>query len=251
MSFSTLIKIGVIEKTEDLNYLVPKLDSSANSCSVTSVENNAKNLEECSTTVLKDCTNSHASLMSDNVDDHEPLAKRQRLSDPEIEELIMGAELSDRHINLAQKILKEQFPSLNGLNSTLLQLKQQKLTENMVKNKLQIIHCSERHHWVTASTVKAAPGVVIVVDSLFKSIDTETKSIILNLFQPNIVSEPMIKLLVRSQQQKGSKDCGVFAIAMATTIALGHNPSNVIFNQKLMRAHLVDCLKERKFTLFP
>ena len=89
-----------------------------------------------------------------------------------------------------------------------------------------------------------------MVDSLFKSIDKETKSIILNLFQPNIVSEPMIKL-VRSQQQKSSKDCDVFAIAMATTIALGHNPSNVIFNQKLMQAHLVDCLKERKFTLFP
>ena len=41
VSFSTLIKVGVIEKTEDLNFLVPKLDSSANSCSV---ENNAKNL---------------------------------------------------------------------------------------------------------------------------------------------------------------------------------------------------------------
>ena len=48
----------------------------------------------------------------------------------------MGAELSDRHISLAQKILKEQFPDLNGFNSTLLQLKQQKLTEDMVKNKL-------------------------------------------------------------------------------------------------------------------
>ena len=161
----------------------------------------------------------------------------------------MGAELSDRHINLAQKILKEQFPNLNGLNSTLLQLKQQKLTEDMVKNKLQIIHCSERHHWVTASTVKTAPGVVIVVDSLFKSIDTETKSIILNLFQHNIVSEPRIKL-VRSQQQKGSKDCGVFAIAMATTIALERNPSNVTFHQELMRAHSVDCLEKRKFTFF-
>ena len=77
MSFSTLIKVSVIEKTEDLNYRVPKLDFSADSSSVTSVENSAKNLEECSTTVLKDCTNSHASLMSDNVDDHEPLAKRQ------------------------------------------------------------------------------------------------------------------------------------------------------------------------------
>ena len=38
--------------------------------------NNAKNLEECNNAVLKDCINSHASLMSDNVDDHEPLVKR-------------------------------------------------------------------------------------------------------------------------------------------------------------------------------
>ena len=189
-SFPTLIKVGAIEKTEDLNFSVPKLPSS-NSCSV---ENNAKILEDCSTIVLKDSTNSCASLVSDNIDDHEPFTKKQRLSDPEIEELIMGAELTDRHINLAQKILKKQFPSLNGLNSTLLQLKQQKLTEDTVKNKLQIIHCSERHHWVTASTVKAAPGVVIVVDSLFKSIDTETKSIILNLFQ-HTASEPRIKLI--------------------------------------------------------
>ena len=123
-SFPTLIKVGAIEKTEDLNCSVPKLPSS-NSCSV---ENNAKILEDCSTIVLKDFTNSCASLVSDNIDDHEPLTKKQLLimSDPEIEELIMGAELTDRHINLAQKILKEQFPSLNGLNSTLLQLKQQK-----------------------------------------------------------------------------------------------------------------------------
>lgn len=88
-----------------------------------------------------------------------------------------------------------------------------------------------------------------MVDSLFKSIDTETKSIILNLFQHNIVSEPRIKL-VRSQQQKGLKDCGVFAIAMATAIAMGHNPSNVRFHQEFMRAHLVDCLEKRKFTFF-
>ena len=101
----------------------------------------------------------------------------------------------------------------------------------MVRNKLQIIHCSERHHWIIASSVKSPPGVVIVVDSLFKSIDKETKSIILNLFEHNSESQPTIKL-VRSQQQKGTKDCGVFAIAMATAIALGQNPSNVTFHQE-------------------
>ena len=41
----------------------------------------------------------------------------------------MGVKLLDKYINLAQRILKEQFPELNGLNSALLQLKQQRLTE--------------------------------------------------------------------------------------------------------------------------
>ena len=67
--------------------------------------------------------------MSDD-DDCKSLAKKRRLSDPEMEELIMGVELTDKYINLAQRILKEQFPELN---STLLQLKQQRLTEAMVK----------------------------------------------------------------------------------------------------------------------
>lgn len=158
----------------------------------------------------------------------------------------MGVELTDKYINLAQRILKEQFPELNGLNSTLLQLKQQRLTEAMVKNRLQIIFCPERHHWITASTVKCVPGVI----SLFKSVDEETKSIIFNLFQHDTASQPKIKL-VRSQQQKGTKDCGAFAIAMATAIALGRNPSSVTFRQEFMRAHLVDCLGKHKFTLSP
>jgi len=70
ISFSTLIKVGVIEKAED--FLAPKLDSSANSGSMTK----AKNSEKCNTIVLKDCTNSCTSLVSDNVDDHEPSVKR-------------------------------------------------------------------------------------------------------------------------------------------------------------------------------
>ena len=117
----------------------------------------------------------------------EPITKRQRLSDPDIESIIMGAELSDLHINLAQRILKEQFSYINGLESTLLQGKRHILTEHMVKNKLQIIHCLDRHHWITASTVNNASGEVTVMDSIFKSIDQETKLTISNLFQPTSI----------------------------------------------------------------
>ena len=50
----------------------------------------------------------------------------------------MGVELSDSHIIASQKIVKQQFPHLNRLESTLSQL-ECAVTEDKVKNKLQII----------------------------------------------------------------------------------------------------------------
>ena len=56
-----------------------------------------------------------------------------------VEKIIMGVRLSDVHINIAQKLLKDQFCSLNGLESMLLQAKEVSRTEEMVKNKFQNI----------------------------------------------------------------------------------------------------------------
>jgi len=50
-----------------------------------------------------------------------PQAKRRKLPNKEVEDIIMGNELSDVHVNLAQNSLKAQFPQLKGLRSTLLQ----------------------------------------------------------------------------------------------------------------------------------
>lgn len=166
----------------------------------------------------------------------------------------MGTELSDLHINLAQRIFKEQFSHINGLESTLLQGKKKKkftLTKHMVKNKLQIIHCLERHHWIAASTVNNAPKEIAVMDSLFKSIDQETKLTISNLFQPTGSSDQLKIKSIKTQRQKGNKDCGLFALAMATAIAFGKDPSKVTFCQESMRAHLVSCLNIQNFSLFP
>ena len=55
--------------------------------------------------------------------DEKPLAKKQRISIMDIEKIIMGVERSDSHITAFQKNLKHQFPHLNGLESTLSQLK--------------------------------------------------------------------------------------------------------------------------------
>ena len=187
-----------------------------------------------------------------NGDDGKPSVKRLRLSDLEIENIVMGVELSDVHINLAQRILKQQFPELNGLESTLFQEKEQVLTEDNVKNKIHIIHCEKRHHWIVASTANITGGttdVVMVMDSFYYTIDQDTKQIIYNLFRYG-PKQPTIKL-IRTQKQEGSIDCGVFAVAMATAIAFDRNPTKQVFQQKLMRAHFVNCLNKKRFTLFP
>ena len=58
---------------------------------------------------------------------NEPPHKKRKLSATEIQRIIMGEELSDVYINLAQKLLRVQFPELNGLLSTLLQGKETSL----------------------------------------------------------------------------------------------------------------------------
>lgn len=80
------------------------------------------------------------------------------------EELIRirtGVKLSDLSINAVQKMLREQFPKLNGLISTLLQ---EKNTTKPMRNQLQIIH-SHEDHWIVASSVHCNSNEVFVYDS--------------------------------------------------------------------------------------
>ena len=57
--------------------------------------------------------------------------------------IISGQQLNDEHINFAQKLLKAQFPCLNGLHSTLLQSHKQSLPES--ERVVQIVHCRGNH----------------------------------------------------------------------------------------------------------
>ena len=53
----------------------------------------------------------------------EPLPKKQKLNDSDVERIIMGEELTNAHINITQNVSKKQFPNLGGLQCTLLQAK--------------------------------------------------------------------------------------------------------------------------------
>ena len=74
------------------------------------------------------------------------------------------------------------------------------------------------------------------------------KMIICSIFQHLPASN--IKV-VKSQKKMGSKDCGLFAIANATALALGLNPSKSRFRQETMRSHFLACVEQEKLVPFP
>ena len=56
--------------------------------------------------------------------------------------------------------------------------------------------------------------------------DAEVRAIIKNLFQT--ARNPSF-VMVKLQKQKGSYDCGLYAIAVATSLAFGIDPVDVAF----------------------
>ena len=132
--------------------------------------------------------------------DIESPQKRQKLSDADVERIIMGEELTDVHINTAQHLLKEQFPNLNGLQCTLLQVKEASKIDTKATNKiLQIVHRLVRHHWVVATTIGNKKNEILIFDSIFRNIDSQTTQVLGNLF--GCLSTSTFRVM-NSQKQK-------------------------------------------------
>ena len=94
----------------------------------------------------------------------------------------MGQKLTDMEIDFAQQLLKSQFPHINGLESTLIQQKAKLATDEVNDNKIQILFCNDRKHWIVATTVNCNDGKVKVYDSAFSYLDKESLRTIIKLF---------------------------------------------------------------------
>ena len=53
------------------------------------------------------------------------------------------------------------------------------------------------------------------------------------------------------QQQTNGQDCGVFAVAFATSLPNGEDPTNVTYDVQQLRPHLLSCLDQGYLVPFP
>lgn len=155
--------------------------------------------------------------------------------------LLQGNYLNDRHINYAQALLKEQFPKLKGLHSTLQIVA---LPDN--NDAIQIIHCKERHHWMVASTILSKEKVYIY-DSFFTSLDESSEKAVKSYFGQDI----SLEIAEDCPKQHNAVDCGVFSILFATALAHGLSPcsGDFSFNTAAFRTHITKCFTMKQ--LYP
>ena len=153
--------------------------------------------------------------------------------------------LTDSIIDAAQKLLKEISP-LPGLESVACGLT---MTFAVQPGEfVQILNTGEGH-WVTVSTIGTSHPLVCVFDSLYSSAGTRLEAQIASLIH---TEKPEICLeFMDVPVQAGTYDCGLFAVAFATALALGKRPEDYHFDQSRMRKHLWQCFEERKMEMFP
>lgn len=152
-----------------------------------------------------------------------------------------NGQLNDKHINFAQAMLRNQFPQCCGLQNTLLQGRHKYSTSSKM---VQILHVHD-NHWVVISNLHCVDNEVRYYDTIYKDIDQPTHDFVNNMFDEDIT----ITVDTQMQKQKGDRDCGVFCIAITTSLLHDQIPGP--FTQSLLRPHLIHCIENQKMILFP
>ena len=159
--------------------------------------------------------------------------------------------LSDDHIFAFFQILQRQFQDINGLfppvTKAILQY-----SKKGIKSSTVFINNVD-NHWITYTNLNSNNendsnfSQWTVYDSLHysKNKHIPTFKALLPSYEYAIINRAKV------QKQEGFDDCGLFALAFATTLCFNLNPINLIFDQIKMRDHYKNCIQSNTVTMFP
>ena len=156
-----------------------------------------------------------------------------------------GECLQDVHIAPAHTMLQQQFPDRAGFQSTLHVANGRCIPQK--EGTIQMHFDEERKHWLTSSFIGRR---VHIFDSRYTGFIPDGVKEQMRAIYSHL-SKQLSAQVVRVQQQQGATDCGLYAIAYAVHMANGDDPAKAKFEQKKMRSHFLDCLKNKKLEAFP
>ena len=110
----------------------------------------------------------------------------------------------------------------------------------------------EHHHWILTSCID---GSVYVYDSLkttAKEFPRSVENQLLQLYHPTLPQDSgLLAECPCVQQQEGSYDCGLFAIAWTYHLLVGDHPRTLTLDPQKLRQHLARCFERKKLSRFP
>jgi hypothetical protein len=165
--------------------------------------------------------------------------------------LCPGQWLNDIHINLAHALLQQQFPEVGGLENCGLRAFS---PCPRGRHFVQLLN-TRGVHWMCVTNILQRRGgeddsmvVAAVYDSFFRTLHTDTKSALQQILQ--LGAKP-VKVVMPPYQKQPASQCGVFAIATATALLFGKDPSAITYDVAKMRLHLAQCFAKQTMKPFP
>ena len=152
--------------------------------------------------------------------------------------------LTDKEMAVASQILSKERPDVGGLQDPVLGQKNQ--WNHPCEKFVQFLHVNG-NHWITISNIGEEKCVVNIYDSLHLHPTPETENLIAKFIKGDF--DRLTFRVQQVQKQCNSYDCGVFAIAFATSLLHGDDPTSLRYSGG-MRQHLLDCLMNKKMTPF-
>ena len=152
--------------------------------------------------------------------------------------------LTDQHMTAASTLLCRQFPHIGGLNDTLLA---DTLTWPIPNRPFIQILNKGGNHWITISNLGCVENEVNVYDSLDIGNLPDLNAIC------DLLRSKSSQVIVNSMnvcQQEGSSNCGPYAIAFATTLCFGGDPTQLKYKSGTLRQHIYNCLVNQEMTQF-
>lgn len=161
--------------------------------------------------------------------------------------------VNDRIVNAAQELLRRRHKGIGGLCDTVAVAARDVMQAADVETShtVQIFFDSDNKHWLCGTNKHSSNEhqSISLYCSLQMTPSAKCLATITHVFHMQGASLSIdIKNVAK---QAGSIDCGLFAIAYAEMLCSDRDPCNVIFDQQLMRRHLIRCLEIQQITAFP
>ena len=199
--------------------------------------------ELCTCPLKKNCVHILGVKLGQRMEIHEDELAIQKTSR-------LSGWMNDTIIDSAMNLLQFQFPDLEGFQSCTLAV--QLDFQRHEKLFIQIINRSPNTkgtHWLTVSNINCMEDEVGVYDTAFDDLPHIEQLVVASLVK---TEQKVLKVKFSNvYMQTNGNDCGLYAIANATALAFGRDPSKEQYIPSKLREHLLKCLEEKEMRLFP